>query len=74
MDEEIFEGKISRWFDGSGYGFIKAIPATFGKKDVFAHTSDFVEDSKPYEGMKVTFQMGMSRDGKSKAVNISRIE
>ena len=61
-----------KFFDGKrGYGFIQP---TDGGPDVFVHISDLAgSDTILSEGSRVTFEVGNSRDGRSKAANVRLI-
>lgn len=64
------QGKIVRWNDDRGFGFISSKDA---KGDVFAHISQFKKGyRRPKEGDSVLFQVVMEK-GKQNAKSISLI-
>ena len=64
------EGKIVRWNDDRGFGFIKSENAT---GDIFAHISDFKQGyRRPLPGDSVSFEV-TSENGKKRAARISLI-
>lgn len=63
------EGKLSKWNDDRGFGFI--LP-TNGGQEIFAHISAFPNDGqRPKLGEVVTFEIEVNQSGKKKAVSIS---
>ncbi len=65
------KGTLKTWKDDRGFGFIKPDD---GSDDIFIHISalkGFVR--RPYRGDVIYYQVELSEDGKSKAVN-ARIE
>lgn len=62
------EGTLAKWNDDRGFGFITP---TQGGPEVFAHISAFPRGSqRPRLGERVTFEIGMGKDGKQQAKNI----
>ncbi|MDO6746462.1 cold shock domain-containing protein [Gilvimarinus sp. 1_MG-2023] len=65
------EGKIVRWNDNRGFGFIESKSI---KNDIFAHISDFKPGyRRPLNGDSVSFQIKTEK-GKRKAVSISLVD
>ncbi|MGJ7509445.1 cold shock domain-containing protein [Variovorax sp. GT1P44] len=63
-------GKLSRWNDDRGFGFIA--PRN-GGRELFVHISAFPKDgSRPTVGETLTYELGRGRDGKPQAVNVYR--
>jgi CspA family cold shock protein len=60
------KGKIARWFDYRGFGFIDVDGQ---EKDVFVHTSDVKDFASPQVGDNVEFEVTESDKG-SRAVNV----
>ncbi|UCH03003.1 MAG: cold shock domain-containing protein [Candidatus Bathyarchaeota archaeon] len=60
------KGKIARWFDFRGYGFIDVEGQ---EKDLFVHTNDVTSVSSPEVGDEVEFEVGESYKG-PKAINV----
>lgn len=62
------EGTLAKWNDDRGFGFITP---TQGGPEVFAHVSAFPRGSqRPRLGERVTFEIGIGKDGKQQAKNI----
>ena len=61
-----------KFFDGKrGYGFIQP---TDGGPDVFVHVTDLAGSGTILsEGQAVTFEVGNTRDGRSKAANVRAV-
>ncbi|MGR9037487.1 MAG: cold shock domain-containing protein [Gammaproteobacteria bacterium] len=63
----IKKGKLVRWFDDKGFGFIK--PEN-GKDDIFIHISALRNMSrKPVIGDVIHYQISFDANGKTRAVN-----
>jgi len=63
----IFKGKLNRWNDDKGFGFI--IPEN-GNNEVFIHISALKNMSRrPVVGDVILYQLHVGNDGKSKAIN-----
>ncbi len=63
----IEKGKLVRWIDDKGFGFIK--PES-GKDDIFIHISALTGMSrKPIIGDVIQYQIGFEANGKPRAVN-----
>ena len=60
------KGKIARWFDFRGFGFIDVEGQ---EKDVFVHTSDVKDFASPQVGDTVEFEV-MESDKGSRAVDV----
>jgi len=62
------DGTLAKWNDDRGFGFITP---TQGGPEVFAHVSAFPRDGqRPRLGERVTFEIGIGKDGKQQAKNI----
>jgi cold shock CspA family protein len=62
------EGTLAKWNDDRGFGFITP---TQGGAEVFAHVSAFPRGGqRPRLGERVTFEIGIGKDGKQQAKNI----
>ena len=62
------EGTLAKWNDDRGFGFITP---TQGGAEVFAHVSAFPRGGqRPRLGERVTFEIGIGKDGKPQAKNI----
>jgi len=67
----IEKGKLARWFDDKGFGFIK--PEN-GQRDIFIHISALKNMSRhPIVGDVIYYQVSVDNNGKNRAVN-ARIE
>jgi len=63
----IEKGRLVRWFDNKGFGFIK--PEN-GKNDVFIHISALKNMSRhPIVGDVIRYQISFDANGKTRAVN-----
>lgn len=63
----IFKGKLKRWNDDKGFGFI--IPEN-GNNEIFIHISALKNMSRrPVAGDVILYQLHIGNDGKSKAIN-----
>lgn len=61
------KGKLARWFDDKGFGFIK--PEN-GKRDIFIHISALNNMSRyPIVGDVIYYQVSVDTNGKNRAVN-----
>lgn len=60
------KGKIAKWFDYRGYGFIDV---DVQEKDMFVHTSDVKGVSNPKVGDEVDFDIWETYKG-PRAVNV----
>lgn len=64
---KIEKGKLVRWIDNKGFGFIK--PES-GKDDIFIHISALKDMSrKPIVGDVIQYQLDFDTNGKTRAVN-----
>ena len=67
LSMEKSKGKLVRWFDNKGFGFIK--PEN-GKADIFIHISALKGMSrKPIVGDVIYFEISLDAKGKTRAVN-----
>ncbi len=65
-----FNGKLEKWNDDRGFGFITPL---HGGEPVFVHVSAFPADNRrPKIGEPLTFEVEAARDGKKRAVNVQR--
>jgi cold shock CspA family protein len=65
-----FEGKLEKWNDDRGFGFITP---SRGGDPVFVHISAFQSDGRrPRIGEPLTFEVEPAGDGKRRAVNVQR--
>jgi uncharacterized membrane protein YsdA (DUF1294 family)/cold shock CspA family protein len=65
-------GRISRWNDDRGFGFIAADD---GGKDVFLHISAFRDRGrKPEQNEPVTYELGHDPQGRPKALAVAFVE
>ncbi|HNW03299.1 MAG TPA: cold shock domain-containing protein [Burkholderiaceae bacterium] len=65
-----YQGKLKKWNAERGFGFIVADD---GGQDIFVHVSAFPRDgTPPTEGELLSFEVQPDRDGKKKAVRVSR--
>ncbi|HJV25640.1 MAG TPA: cold shock domain-containing protein [Aromatoleum sp.] len=64
------DGTLGKWNDDRGFGFISP---TNGGPEVFAHISAFPRDGRrPQIGEALSFEIGFDKEGKKRAVNITR--
>ena len=64
------KGKIIRWNDDKGFGFI--LPSD-SQKNIFVHIKSFSDKSvRPVEGQKVTYTVQKNDDGRDSAIKVSR--
>ena len=71
-----FTGKVARWINRKGYGFINVVDADseyFGK-DLFVHLSGINIDDNQYKslypGEYVSFDLARGEDGRDTCVNL----
>lgn len=65
-----FEGKLDKWNDDRGFGFITP---TRGGEPVFVHISAFPRDGgRPQPGEALTFEVEPAGDGKKRATKVER--
>ncbi|WAC75515.1 cold shock and DUF1294 domain-containing protein [Roseateles sp. SL47] len=66
------EGKVIQWDDAKGYGFIA--PSASGPK-IFVHARAFgLRARRPFVGERVTYEVGLDGQGKSRAMNVRSLE
>jgi cold shock CspA family protein len=67
MTNNLQKGKLKRWNDDKGYGFIGS---EHGRRDIFIHISALNRMSRrPVVGDVITYQVHTDNDGKQRAVN-----
>jgi len=67
MNNNLKKGKLKRWNDDKGFGFIGS---EGGRRDVFIHISTLKRMScRPVVGVVITYQVHTDNDGKQRAVN-----
>jgi len=66
------KGKIIKWNDDKGFGFI--LPADGdSKKNIFVHIKSFSDKRiRPEEGQQVTYTVQKNNDGRESAIKVSR--
>lgn len=66
------KGKIIKWNDDKGFGFILPTDSN-SKKNVFVHIKSFSDKSvRPAEGQDVTYTIQKNDDGRDSAIKVSR--
>lgn len=66
-----YEGKITKWYDDKGFGFIRA---TKDSKDVFLHISEIQKHKKkPEINQLVTYEITNDSQGRLRALNVSYV-
>lgn len=64
-----FDGKLSKWNDERGFGFIRPDRGD----DVFVHVSAFPRDGcAPRVGEPLSFEIGLDRHGRKRAAQVRR--
>lgn len=64
-----YQGKIIKWYDDKGYGFIRA---TEDSKDVFLHISDIGKLSKkPAINQLVSYELSKDNQGRYRATHVA---
>ncbi len=67
MDHNTYRGRLERWNDDKGFGFVRSENAS---KDVFIHISALKNMSRrPVVGDVISFRVETGGNGKSRAVN-----
>ncbi len=68
MDTEVRKGRLDRWNDQKGFGFIRT---DGNKRDIFLHISAFKKSigRRPKVGDTIIYQVHTESDGKTRAVN-----
>ena len=66
------KGKLIKWDDDKGFGFI--LPSDINsKKNIFVHIKSFSDKRlRPTEGQQVTYTVRKNNDGKESAIRVSR--
>jgi cold shock CspA family protein len=66
MNNNLQKGKLKRWNDDKGFGFI----ASEDGRDIFTHVSALKRmEHRPKIGDVITYQIRMDKDGKKRAIN-----
>lgn len=65
-----FDGKLEKWNDDRGFGFITPLK---GGEPVFMHISAFEGSGRPQVGEALTFEVEPAGDGKKRAVHVQRL-
>jgi cold shock CspA family protein len=67
METDFYKGRLKRWIDDKGFGFIEA---ENGKREIFIHISALKRMSRrPAVGDMINYQIHIDNDGKNRAVN-----
>ena len=67
METDFYKGRLKRWNNDKGFGFIEA---ENGKRDIFIHISDLNRMSRrPAVGDIINYRIHIDNDGKNRAVN-----
>ena len=65
-----FEGKLSKWNDDRGFGFITPEPAG---QEIFVHISAFARDGlRPQLNETLSFEITLNKEGKKQATAVRR--
>ena len=67
-----YQGKIIRWQDGKGFGFIERTDNNLQHPVIFFHISEYRANQRPALNEAVVFEIGQGRDGKPCAVNVQQ--
>ncbi len=67
-----YQGKITRWQDGKGFGFIERTDNNLQHPVIFFHISEYRANQRPVLNEAVVFEIGQGRDGKPCAVNVQQ--
>ena len=67
MDKKVYKGKLKRWNEDKGFGFIGSDNEN---RDIFIHISSLKRMSRrPIVGDLICYQIHMDNNGKSRAIN-----
>ena len=67
-----YQGKITRWQDDKGFGFIERTNNNLQDPAIFFHISEYRANQRPVLNEAVVFEIGQGRDGKPCAVNVQQ--
>ena len=67
-----YQGKITRWQDDKGFGFIERTDNNLQHPVIFFHISEYRANQRPALNEAVVFEIGQGRDGKPCAVNVQQ--
>ena len=67
-----YQGKIIRWQDDKGFGFIERTDNNLQNSAIFFHISEYRANQRPVLNEAVVFEIGQGRDGKPCAVNVQQ--
>ena len=73
MAKQILQGRLVRWDDDRGFGFIRSgfIRSDNGQNDIFIHISAFPKNisHRPLVGDTIFYELGTDSNGRIRAVN-----
>ena len=67
-----YQGKIIRWKDDKGFGFIEQTDNNWQDQAIFFHISEYRANQRPVLNEAVVFEIGQGRDGKPCAINVQQ--
>ena len=67
-----YQGKITRWQDDKGFGFIERTDNNLQNSAIFFHISEYRANQRPVLNEAVVFEIGQGRDGKPCAINVQQ--
>ena len=67
-----YQGKITRWQDDKGFGFIERTDNNLQDSAIFFHINEYRANQRPVLNEAVVFEIGQGRDGKPCAVNVQQ--